>query len=53
MAHLVAKEIKLKARSTEETVWRIDDTVFCSELFTKSCKQEEKERREDLHPDVG
>ena len=31
-------------------VLRID---FCSELFMKSCKQEEKERREDVHPELN
>ena len=29
------------------------NAAFCSELFIKSCKQEEKERWEDVHPGLG
>ena len=29
------------------------NAALCSELFMKFCKQEEKERREDVHPGLG
>ena len=38
-----------KVRHEELIIWRID---FCSGLFMKSCKQEAKERREDVHPEL-
>ena len=29
------------------------NAAFCCDLFLKSCKCKEKERREDLHPGLG
>ena len=49
MASISFNIYEVIARLEEQVVWRIDG----SELFMKSHKQEENERRENVHPGLG
>ena len=44
-----------KEHSASRTVCydQVMNTTFCSKLLLNSCKLVEKERREDVHPDLG